>query len=98
MLINLGREPEMIIVIIAATLFFGDQESRTYQRTSAAKNKEAYINFKAFENMLWENQKYTGKTNEEILKTLNNEWNRRGIYIPEHFSEKLKTRNKTNEN
>ncbi|CAH6863585.1 conserved hypothetical protein [Vibrio chagasii] len=90
MLVNLEREPEMIIVFLAAVFFFADYESRTYERTLESRNKTAYINFKAFENYMWKNQKYTGKTNEEILKTLNNEWNRRGIYIPEHFSEKLK--------
>ncbi|HIF6014029.1 TPA: hypothetical protein ACX3GY_000645 [Vibrio parahaemolyticus] len=80
----------MIVVFLAAIFFFADYESKTYERTLEARNKAAYINFKAFENMMWENQKYTGKTDKEILEVLNNEWNDRGLYIPENFSERLK--------
>ncbi|EIV8490030.1 hypothetical protein MA617_001451 [Vibrio vulnificus] len=90
MLLNLEREPEMIVVLLAAVFFFADYEARTYEKTLEARNKAAYINFKVFENQIWKNQKYTKKTDAEILKVLNAEWNRRGIYIPEHFSERLK--------
>ncbi|MFZ3530118.1 hypothetical protein LCA30_13250 [Vibrio harveyi] len=90
MLVNLEREPEIIVVVLAAIFFFADYESRTYERTLESRNRTAYINFKAFENYMWKNQKYTGKTDVEILEVLNNEWNRRGIYIPENFSERLK--------
>lgn len=94
MLVNLEREPEMIVVFLTAIFFFNDYEARTYEKTLEARNKAAYINFKVFEDQMWKNQKYTGKSNEEILQTLNNEWNRRGIYIPEHFSERLKKKPK----
>lgn len=94
MLVNLEREPEIIVVVLTAIFFFTDYESRTYERTLEARNKAAYINFKVFEDQMWKNQKYTGKSNEEILQTLNNEWNRRGIYIPEHFSERLRKKPK----
>ncbi|MDC5825495.1 hypothetical protein OPW36_12300 [Vibrio europaeus] len=90
MLVNLEREPEIIVVVLAAIFFFADYESRTYERTLESRNRTDYINFKAFENYMWKNQKYTGKTDVEILEVLNNEWNRRGIYIPENFSERLK--------
>lgn len=90
MLVNLEREPEMIVVFLAAVFFFADYEAKTYERTLESRNKAAYINFKAFENYMWKNQEYTGKTDAEILEVLNNEWNRRGIYIPENFSERLK--------
>lgn len=43
---------------------------------------------------MWENQEYNKQTDQEILKELNAEWNRRGIYIPEHFSERLKKKPK----
>ncbi|CAK3482839.1 conserved hypothetical protein [Vibrio crassostreae] len=90
MLVNLEREPEMIIVFLAAVFFFADYEAKTYEKTLEARNKTDYINFKFFENYMWKNQKYSGKTDKEILEVLNNEWNRRGIYIPENFSERLK--------
>lgn len=89
MLVNLEREPEMIIVFLAAVFFFADYEAKTYERTLESRNKTAYINFKVFEKNMWENQKYTGKTDKEILEVLNKEWNRRGIYIPENYSERL---------
>ncbi|EME0910378.1 hypothetical protein VXJ16_002737 [Vibrio vulnificus] len=94
MIVNLEREPEMIVVVLAAIFFFADYESRTYERTLEARNKAAYINFKVFEKLMWENQEYNKQTDQEILKELNAEWNRRGIYIPEHFSERLKKKPK----
>ncbi|EDL52679.1 hypothetical protein VSAK1_24520 [Vibrio mediterranei AK1] len=90
MLVNLERDPEMIVVFLAAVFFFADYEAKTYEKTFEARNKAAYINFKVFEKMMWENQEYNKQTDQEILTELNNEWNRRGIYIPENFSERLK--------
>ncbi|EJQ9993205.1 hypothetical protein NZX40_003218 [Vibrio vulnificus] len=90
MIVNLEREPEMIVVVLTAVFFFTDYEARTYEKTLEARNKAAYINFKVFENQMWKNQEYSKQTDQEILQELNSEWNRRGIYIPEHFSERLK--------